>query len=457
MRVAVVGCGYVGLVSAVGLASVGHQVVGIESDERRRDRIAAGVAPFYEPRLGELLEEVRSRGAFEVTGDLTRVRDADVVLLAVQTPPDPQGAIDLGPLTAAARAVGGVLVGDGRRRVVATRSTVVPGTAEDTVQGLLDDRADPTTAAAANPEFLREGSAMQDFLRPDRVVVGCNAGWGVRLLEELYSPLGAPVISTTPTTAELAKYTSNAFLATLISFSNEVARICEDLPGVDVDEVLGILHRDRRLRVRLDNGDEAAPEIVAYLRAGCGYGGSCLPKDLSALVTTRERTGAPTPLLEAVRTVNDTQPARFVELADAALGGLAGVRCAVLGLAFKAGTDDLRASPALATIRALTARGAIVTAYDPLVDKDTLAAAGVTDLALAPTIEDALADAHACLVTTADPAFAVLPELVAAASEPPLVVDGRRALPPEGFPPGRYVAIGRGVPGGGQAPSGPRP
>jgi UDPglucose 6-dehydrogenase/GDP-mannose 6-dehydrogenase len=455
MKVAVVGCGYVGLVSAVGLASVGHQVVGVEDDAGRREHVAAGVPPFHEPGLAERLRAVRAHGALEVSDDVAAVRDSDVVLLAVQTPPDRDGAIDLGPLTAAAEAVGRCLAEDDRRRVVATRSTVLPGTAERTVQPLLDCAAPAaTTAAAANPEFLREGCAVADFLQPDRVVVGCHADWGAQLLSELYHPLGAPVTVTTPATAELAKYTSNAFLATLISFSNEIARISEDLPGVDVEEVLEVLHSDRRLRPPSDDG-EPGPAILSYLRAGCGYGGSCLPKDVAALTAARRRAGEAAPLLEAVRAVNDAQPERFVELASDALDGLDGRRCAVLGLTFKAGTDDLRDSPGLAAVAALRRRGASVVAFDPLVGKEALAAAGAPAVELAATMEEALAGADACLVTTADPAFARLPELVSARTEPPVVIDGRRVLAPERFPAAAYAAIGRGGPQAARRPSEP--
>lgn len=451
MRVAVVGCGYVGLVSAVGLASVGHRVTGIEGDPERRERIAAGIPPFHEPGLAELLATVQSRGAFDVTGDIARVRDAEVVLLAVQTPPDRDGALDTQPLAAAAETVGAVLAEDTRQRVVATRSTVLPGTVEELIQPLLDDGKGEriTTAAAANPEFLREGSAVDDFLHPDRVVLGCTTEWGARLLEDLYAPLTASAIVTPPATAELAKYTSNSFLATLISFSNEIARVCEDLPGVDVEDVLGILHTDRRLRVRA-NAQETTPAISGYLRAGCGFGGSCLPKDLSALIVSRHRESADTPLLESVRAINRTQPTRFVDLAEKALGGLDGKRCAVLGLAFKAGTDDLRESPGLATVESLAQRGASVVAFDPLVGEDRLGAPLSGSVEVAATLSEAVAGAEACLVTTADPAFSALPDLIRTGSpSPPVVVDGRRALRPADFPDGTYVAIGRGSPPGG--------
>jgi UDPglucose 6-dehydrogenase len=438
VRVAVVGCGYVGLVTAVGLAAAGHEVVGIEVADDRRERIAGGRAPFHEPGLDELLRETLENGTFRVSADMAAAAAADVVLLAVQTPPTPEGANDTVFLRRAAEDVAAAIAASEdpeRRRVVVVRSTVVPGTAETVVRPVLPE----TVAVASNPEFLREGSAVADFRTPDRVVVGCHEPWGQELLHELYAPLGAEIVSTTPATAELAKYTSNAFLATLISFSNELARIAETLPGVDIEDVLGILHRDRRLSPRVD-GRTIRPEILSYLRAGVGYGGSCLPKDLSALIASR---GAETPpLLAAVRAINETQPAWVVERADTLVRGLAGRTVAVLGIAFKAGTDDLRESPGLRVVGLLLERGASVRVYDPLVEADALGDLVARGVTVAPSQADALAGAACCIVTTNAPEFDALSETVRAVDPPPLVVDGRRALDPTRFD-GHYVAVGR--------------
>jgi nucleotide sugar dehydrogenase len=424
VKVCVVGCGYVGLVTALALARAGHRVVGVEGDDVRRKTIAGGTPPFHEPGLPELLAGELEAGRFEVTGEIARAAEAEVVLLAVQTPPEPSGSIDLSYLRNAAADLVPVLAGRPARRVVAVRSTVVPGTVDGTVAPLF---ADGNTAVASNPEFLREGSAVEDGLHPDRVVVGCRDDHGRELLRRLYEPLGAPVIFTEPATAELAKYTSNALLAALISFSNEIGRIAESLPDVDVEDVLGIVHRDRRLSPVI-NGETVRPGILAYLKAGCGYGGSCLPKDLSALLAFGRETGQEHPLLEGIRSVNDSQGRRVVDIAERAVGDLGGRRAAVLGLAFKGGTDDVRSSPALRIIDELLERGADVVAYDPLVDAAALPAYAES-VAFARSLEEALEGAAVAVVTTNADEFSGLRS--AAEGDPgagPVIVDGRRAL-----------------------------
>lgn len=421
MKVAVVGCGYVGLVTGAGLASLGHDVGGIETDQERRRGIAAGLPPFHEPQLPELLAKQLAGGRFRVSADLGDTADAEVVLLAVQTPANEDGAIDLQYVESAADGLAQVFAARPARRVVAVRSTVVPGTVDERVAPRFPG---PDTAVASNPEFLREGSAVEDFLRPDRVVVGCHEPWGARVLEELYRPLGAPVVVTTPATAELAKYASNAFLATLISFSNEIARAAEGIAGVDVEDVLRILHDDRRLSPVVD-GSIVRPGILSYLKAGCGYGGSCLPKDLSALLAARRVAGAEHPLLEAVRAVNDGQPARVVDLVEDALGEVRSRKIGVLGLAFKGGTDDVRSSPGLRVVDELLRRGAEVIVYDPLVGEDALRAYDGR-VGFARELEALLDEVEAAVVTTNAPEFSALD-----GDRRAVIVDGRRFLPPD--------------------------
>jgi UDPglucose 6-dehydrogenase len=440
MNVAVVGCGYVGLVTGVGLASVGHDVLAIETDAGRREAIASGAPPFYEPGLAELLRAELAAGRFRIAGSADVAGEAEVILLAVQTPPANGGSIDLQFLEQAARQVSSALAHDPvRPRVVAIRSTVLPGTAARTVRPVLEGRA----WVASNPEFLREGSAVSDFLEADRVVVGCDDEGGRELLAELYRPLGAPLIFTSPTTAETAKYASNALFATLISFSNEIARMCETLPGVDVDEVLSILHRDRRLTPIV--GEKAvAPEVLSYLKAGCGFGGSCLPKDLSALLAARSAQGFEHPLLAAVLAVNETQPGRVVELLEQRVGNLEGRSIAVLGAAFKGGTDDVRASPGLKVVDRLLDRGARVTVYDPLVLASALTSYTARGVSIAGGLADALEGADACIVTTNASEFSGIAETLAARPAAPcLVLDARRILDPSTLG-DAYMAVGRG-------------
>ncbi len=441
MDLAVVGCGYVGLVSAVGLASVGHRVVGIEIDDERRERLQAGSAPFYEPGLDKLLGLQLSNGRLRFSDSLADAGEASVVLLSVQTPPKADGSIELSYLGAAAAALREALDAAPRRdRVVAVRSTVVPGTNESLVAPALG----PDIPVASNPEFLREGSALRDFLRTDRIVVGCDDPHGRELLAAAYEPLGAPIIFTSPATAELAKYASNAFLATLVSFSNEVAHISEALPGVDVEDVLAIVHADRRMSTV--NGGRA--EILSYLRAGCGFGGSCLPKDLTALIAAAAAHGEEVPVLRAVRDVNEAQPRRVTDAAERALGTFADRTVAVLGVAFKAGTDDLRSSPGLRIVDELLARGAAVKVYDPLVEAAALSrytAGGRVEVSA--TLADAIADADACVLTTNAREIAALPQVISDAGRSELVVvDPRRMLDPEQLGDAIYIGVGMSPP-----------
>ena len=433
LDVTVVGCGYVGLVTAVGLAHAGHHVTGVETDAERREMIAAGRAPFYEPGLPELLSEVLADGRLVVADELSSVRRSSVVLLAVQTPPKPDGANDVQFLEKAAVAVAAELQGSDHRPVVAVRSTVVPGTVGQVVAPALTGTG---AIPASNPEFLQEASAVADFLEPDRIVVGCDDPAGLATLRDLYAPVGGQLFELPIAGAELAKYASNALLATMISFSNEIAGMCEDLPGVDAEDVLATVHADRRLTPVVD-GLPVRPGILNFLRGGCGYGGSCLPKDMAALIAYRQETVRPASLISAVHEINEGQAARLVAMTEAALGGLDGRRVALLGLAFKAGTDDLRASPALKVADLLSTAGAEVIGFDPLV-----AAGRAPDVVKqVASVKDALKGADAVVLCTNAPEFRTLRTSVP-------VIDGRRDVDAS-VTTGPYYAIGLGRPSGG--------
>jgi UDPglucose 6-dehydrogenase len=441
MDVVIVGCGYVGLVSGVGFASLGHNVLGIEIDERRANLIRSGIAPFHEPGLEEKLRVCLSEGRFRVSSRIGDAVEGDVVFLCVQTPQGPEGNLNTEFILEAARQVGNALSTDPRRRVVVVRSTVVPGTTEALVAPALGAAGD--VAVAMNPEFLREGSAVADFLEPDRVVVGCRQSWGADWVARLYEPLKPEVIRTTPAAAEMAKCTSNALLATLISFSNEVARVAEKIPGIDVEDVLEIIHKDRRLSP-VSGDRRISPEILAYLKPGCGFGGSCLPKDLSALVNFASSVGEPTSLLHAVMEINETQPDWLVSMTKDAIGPLANRNVTVLGLAFKAGTDDLRESPGLKIVDLLLREGAKVTAFDPLVAAKALAPLEEKGVTVAPALHEALREAHACLIATRATEFQNVGSVLRKISNGRTrVIDGRRLLDPGGFEDELFSAIGR--------------
>jgi UDPglucose 6-dehydrogenase/GDP-mannose 6-dehydrogenase len=421
MRVSVVGTGYVGLVTAACFAEAGHSVVCVDNSPIRVSQVLAKRAPFHEPGLPALLAAVE----LDATQDLARaVRDTDVTLICVGTPFDGT-RIDLSYVEAVAASIGAALAEKDDYHVVVVKSTVVPGTTETVVLPLLEKhsrkRARADFGVGMNPEFLSEGTAVRDAREPDRIVLGGidERTWGA--LAALYEPWkDIPTYLTGTGAAEMIKYASNALQATLISFSNEMANLAATIPGLDIVEVERGLHASHLIK--------DAP-VLSFLKSGCGFGGSCFPKDLAALAAFGAAQGVPMPITTGVLEVNKAQPVRLVDL----LGNVNGKRVAVLGLAFKPGTDDVRESPAFAVIAALRERGATVIAYDPV--------AHVDGIEQASTLDCALADADAVVLVTSWPEFAVVPMLLRGRDIP--VADGRRMWAAEDF--ADYRALGLGA------------
>jgi UDPglucose 6-dehydrogenase len=352
-RIAVVGTGYVGLVTGACLADFGNTVRCIDVDAAKIARLSAGEIPFYEPGLEELVARTAQSGRLLFHTDLAdAARWAEVIFITVGTPPQEDGSADLSAVFAVGDAIARAVTG---HKVVVQKSTAPVGTArrlQDAMRKRAGRRA--TIDVASNPEFLREGSAIETYMRPDRVVVGAETARAEKLMRELNEPLyllETPITVTNLETAELIKYASNAFLATKISFINEVANLCE-VVGADVQTVARAMGQDRRIGSK-------------FLHAGPGYGGSCFPKDTLALAAFARERGAPFRLVESVVEVNERQKARMVEKIAAAVGALRGKRIAILGLTFKPNTDDIREAPALDIARGLLRRGAKLTAYDP--------------------------------------------------------------------------------------------
>jgi UDPglucose 6-dehydrogenase len=444
MRVAVVGTGYVGLVSGACLAERGHTVVCVDVDAERVAAIRRGETPIHEDGLAPILAR-HAGGRLRATTDLeAAVAASELSLIAVGTPFDGD-RIDLAAVRQAASQVGRALRRHRGYHVVAVKSTVVPGTTDGVVLPLLEagsgKRAGVDFGVGMNPEFLREGQAVADFMHPDRLVLGGIDERTRDLLEALYAPFpAAPRIRTGNRTAETIKYAANALFATLISFSNEVGNLCAALGGADVVDVMRGVHLDRRLTTVLPGGERVVPGVVSYLEAGCGYGGSCFPKDVKALAAHGRAAGVPMRLLEAVVEVNDRQPERVVELLDRGFPSLDGRRVAVLGLAFKPGTDDVRESPSLPVVRALRGRGATVRVYDPVAAREAERVLGTDGISYAPDLESAVDGAEAIAVMTRWSEFERLPGLLAGADPQPLVVDGRRMLDRASV--ARYAGIG---------------
>lgn len=357
MNVCVVGTGYVGLVTGACFAEFGVKVVCADNNEQKIAALDRGEIPIYEPGLDQLVARNESAGRLSFTTDTGQaIRDALVVFIAVGTPPREDGSTDLSYVEAVAREIGRAMDG---YKVVVTKSTVPVGTSAK-VKGWIEDelsRAGKRArfSVASNPEFLREGAAIQDFMRPDRVVIGAEDEEALAILKDLYRPLyliSAPFVVTNIPTAELTKYAANAFLATKISFINEIANLCERIDA-DVHDLARGIGLDGRIGQK-------------FLHPGPGYGGSCFPKDTSSAAHFARELGSPLEIIEAVIRVNDRQRARMVEKISETLGGrVAGKSIGVLGLSFKPETDDLRDAPSVDILRALLDRGAKVQAYDP--------------------------------------------------------------------------------------------
>ena len=442
MKVTIFGSGYVGLVTGACLAEAGNQVICVDIDVAKVARLNAGEVPIHEPGLAALIQRNRASGRLEFTTDAARGVDHGLFLvIAVGTPPDEDGSADLRHVVDVARTIGANLQ---RYAIVVTKSTVPVGTA-DTVRAevaaaLARRDAKLEFDVVSNPEFLKEGAAVQDFMKPDRVVVGTDGPRTTELMRALYEPFTRNhdrlIVMDIPS-AELAKYAANAMLATKISFMNELAALAERV-GADIE------------RVRIGIGSD--PRIgYSFIYPGTGYGGSCFPKDVKALMRSAHEVGLPTPVLSAVEQVNELQKSILVRKLKLLLDGeLAGVTVALWGLAFKPNTDDMREAPSRVIVDMLLAAGANVRAYDPVaMDEARRLYPGNTKLTLCRDAYEAASGAAALLIATEwqefrSPDFERLKKLLSA----PRILDGRNLYDPgslarQGF---EYYAIGRGRP-----------
>jgi UDPglucose 6-dehydrogenase len=432
MRVAVVGTGYVGLVVGAGLAETGNDVICVDIDADKIARLARGEIPIFEPGLDKLVERSLEDGRLRFSTDLpAAVRASDIIFIAVGTPPGEDGSADLQHVLAVAEQIGRAMNGE---KVVVTKSTVPVGTAAR-VRAVIREHTEHAVHVCSNPEFLKEGAAVDDFMKPDRVVVGVDSEYARKLLTELYAPFvrtGNPVLFMDVPSAEITKYAANAMLATRISFMNMIARLC-DAVGADVGLVRQGIGSDERIG-------------SSFLFAGCGYGGSCFPKDVQALARTMGEYDIDGRLLAAVEQINEVQKQVLLHMIDARFpGGLGGRRVAVWGLSFKPDTDDMREAPSLVIVRGLLERGAEVVAHDPEATGPARRIFG-DSIRYAGTNYDALADADALMIITEwkqyrVPDFSRMRTLM----RQPLILDGRNLFEPErlrelGFD---YDSIGR--------------
>jgi UDPglucose 6-dehydrogenase len=431
MRIAMIGTGYVGLVSGACFSEFGHHVVCVDKDMSKIDMLKAGRMPIYEPGLEEVVADNVKGGRLSFTGDLAgTVKEADAVFIAVGTPSRRgDGHADLTYVFKAAEEIAAALDG---YTVIITKSTVPVGTGKRVEDTLRAIRPDADFDVCSNPEFLREGSAIEDFQRPDRVVCGTTSDRARAVLRELYRPLflnETPMLFTSRETSELIKYAANAFLATKITFINEMADICEKV-GANVQDVARGIGLDGRIGSK-------------FLHAGPGYGGSCFPKDTLALLRTAQEVGAPTRIVEAVQSVNEDRKERMAQKVVEAFGNVAGKTIAVLGLTFKPNTDDMRDAPSLVILPHLVKQGARVRAYDP---EGMAEAKKYLDVEMCPDAYAALEGADGVVILTEWNEFRALDLKTAKRLlKQPLMVDLRNIYRPDemeksGF---SYISVGR--------------
>jgi UDPglucose 6-dehydrogenase len=436
MRIAMIGTGYVGLVSGACFSEFGVDVVCVDKDKDKIKRLNKGEIPIYEPGLEQLVARNKDEGRLSFTTDLApAVAVADAVFIAVGTPSRRgDGHADLGYVHQAAREIAAALDG---YTVVVTKSTVPVGTGAEVTRIIREVRPDAEFDVASNPEFLREGSAINDFMRPDRVVIGVNAERARDIMRQLYRPLfliETPIIFTTPATAELTKYAANAFLAAKVTFINEIASLCERV-GADVHDVARGIGLDGRIGGK-------------FLHPGPGFGGSCFPKDTLALTRIAQQAGSPIRMVETVVEVNEARKAQMADKVIAHCGGsVKGKTIAVLGLTFKPNTDDMREAPSLKIVPALQAAGAKIRAYDPAGMAE--AKKMLPDIHWCENAYDTLDGADALVIITEWNAFRALDlDRMKTLMKAPVMVDLRNIYNPAemiaaGF---RYTSVGRPIP-----------
>jgi UDPglucose 6-dehydrogenase len=433
MEIAIIGSGYVGLVTGTCFAEVGHNVICVDNDERKVKALQSGTIPIYEPGLEDLVHRnVAARRLRFTTSIEDGVDNSQVIFIAVPTPPQSDGSVDLTYIERVAREIASVLKG---YRVIVDKSTVPVKTGEkvaDTIRRY--NKADAEFDVVSNPEFLREGCAVDDLMHPDRIVIGANSDRALALMRKIYEPFMAPVMVTDINSAELIKHAANSFLALKISYINAVSAICE-ASGADVQKVADGIGADKRIG-------------RSFLSAGLGYGGSCFPKDIAAFIAISEQLGTPFNLLKEVQRINQNQRDRFIKKLRDTLWVLKEKRLAVWGLTFKPDTDDVRSSVAIELVNDLTREGAHVVAYDPKGIEKVREFKLCPDTVLVSSAVDAVRDAEALIIATEWKEFENVDfSEVRRLMHTPLIFDGRNLLDPNtmrdlGF---QYHGIGRGT------------
>lgn len=431
MNITILGTGYVGLVTGLSLADIGHNVICVDNDQEKIEMLRNCEIPFYEDGVSELLKKNLSKN-INFSEDLQKsLYDSEILFIAVGTPFD-GNKIDLTYIEDVSKEIGKCLKEMNSYKTIVVKSTVIPGTTLNVVAKIIEVNSglkrNKGFGIGMCPEFLREGTAVYDSMNPDRIVIGAENTKCSKLIKKVFSSFDCTdIIETSTTTAELIKYTSNSFLASLISFSNEISNYCMRFDNVDVKDILNGLHLDKRLSPII-NGERITPEIIEFIKAGCGFGGSCFPKDVKALIADGDNKKVDMKLLKSVIDINENQPNKLIDLFKKHHTTTKNHKVGVLGLSFKPGTDDMRESPSIKLIYELKKLETIVYAYDPVAVKNAKKLFADLDINYVNNMKEVVNNADSIFIVTSWNEFNKLPDVLNSLKKAPLIIDGRRML-----------------------------
>lgn len=446
MNIGIIGAGYVGITTGICLADLGHRIYVYDIDKEKIKKLQNKTMPFFETGLQTILEKVIDSKSLTIDNDLnTVIKNTDGCFVCVGTPTK-ENTIDLSQITESTRAIAHAIKNNQKNNyIVIIRSTVVPTTSKNQILPILRETlTENEFKLCVSPEFLREGVALEDFMNPDKIVIGTNEKNSYLFVERIFESFKGKCefINTNYETAELIKYTNNAFFSTLISFSNEIANISEKLSNVDSYQVLKALISDKRITSK-NKEEKITPSLASYLIPGCGFGGSCFPKDVKAILNFANINKVKTPLLQAVLEINDERPTKMVLLCESILHNLNNKKISILGLTFKPDTDDTRSSPALDAIKLFGQKGASTFVYDPMIKKNSNMLNDYTNCTITETMNESLQDSDAVLVFTKWPEFKNIDEhLLKKFMKNPIIIDGRGFLDEQKFQKNTFFKMG---------------
>ena len=446
MNLAVMGAGYVGLTTAICLASQNHKITIFDIDNEKIKQIQNKKLPFFENGLQEILEDVISSNNLVAVNNLNQlVEKTDGCFICVGTPTK-DNSIDLTQIINATESLANSINENNKKNYqIIVRSTVIPNTTKNTILPILNEKSsEQEFGLCVVPEFLREGKALDDFMNPDKIVIGSFDKNSTLFVKEIFKNFKdkCEFVETNLESAELIKYTNNAFFSMLISFSNEIANITEKIPGVDSHEILKALVSDKRI-TSIVNNERIIPSLESYLIPGCGFGGSCFPKDVQAILDYANKNKIKTPLLKAILEINAERPNKMVILSESILGTLKNKKVSILGLTFKPETDDLRSSPALDAVEILLKKGANISTFDPILKSKSDFVKLPKECKTCFRIEDALRDSDVAMIFTKWSEFKSLDtKFLKQFMKNPIIIDGRGFLDKEKFDAGTYFKIG---------------